>query len=114
LDGCGTNGKQLRSLGELKLPVYEVDRALFTAATRVIVHNRRRAQFWTSSWLDGMSPVVMFPALFKQSKRNNRFVADVVDNDSWIRDIMQDISAVLFIDYIMLWTLVDVAALDLS
>jgi hypothetical protein len=37
-----------------------------------------------------------------------------VDNDNWIRDIMQYISVVLFVDYLMLWTLVDAATLDLS
>jgi hypothetical protein len=54
----------------------------------------------------------MFLALFRQSKRMNHSVA--VDNDNWIRDIMQYISVVLFVDYVMLWTLVDAATLDLS
>jgi hypothetical protein len=44
----------------------------------------------------------------------NRSVLDVMADDNWIRDLMQGISATLFIDYIMLWTLIDAAALDLS
>jgi hypothetical protein len=61
-----------------------------------------------------MSPVAMFPALFRQSKRKNRYVADAVENDNWIKDIMQNISAELFVDYVMLCILVDDAALDLT
>jgi hypothetical protein len=61
-----------------------------------------------------MSPVAMFPALLNQSKRKNRSVADAMENDNWIRGVVQDISAVLFADYIMLWTLVDIATLNLS
>jgi hypothetical protein len=76
------------------------------------VQNGRRAKFWTSSWLDGMSPAAMFPALFRQRKRKNRSVA--VENDNRIRDIMQNISAELFVDYVMLWILVDDVALDLT
>jgi hypothetical protein len=78
------------------------------------MNNGRTAKFWTSSWLDGMSPAAMFPALFQKSKRKNWSVAEALDNDNWIMDVMQDISPALLIDYIMLWTLVDAAGLDLS
>jgi hypothetical protein len=94
--------------------VDDTDCALFAAATWVTMNNGRTAKFWTSSWLDGMSPAAMFPALFQKSKRKNWSVAEALDNDNWIMDIMQDISPALLIDYIMLWTLVDAAGLDLS
>jgi predicted Co/Zn/Cd cation transporter (cation efflux family) len=55
----------------------------------------------------------MFPALFQKSKRKNRSVAEALENDNWIMDVMQDINLALFIDYIMLWTLVDAADLRL-
>jgi predicted Co/Zn/Cd cation transporter (cation efflux family) len=61
-----------------------------------------------------MSSATMFPALFQKSKRKNRSVAEALENDNWIMDVMQDINLALFIDYIMLWTLVDAADLDLS
>jgi hypothetical protein len=96
------------------LPVDETDRILFAVATRVTVRNGRKASFWTSSWLDGMSLAGMFPALLKHSKRKNRSVADAMADDNWIRDLMQGNSTTLFIDYIMLWTLIDAATLDLS
>jgi hypothetical protein len=76
---------------ESELPVDEVDQALFTAATQVIVYNGRRAKFWTSSWLDGMSLAAMFPTLFMQSKRKNHSVVEAIENDNCIRDVMQDI-----------------------
>jgi hypothetical protein len=44
----------------------------------------------------------------------NRSIADVMANDNWIRDLMLGISAVLFIDYIMMWTLINYVPLDLS
>jgi hypothetical protein len=47
-----------------ELPVDDTDHALFAAATQVTVNNGRTAKFWTSSWLDGMLPAAMFPALF--------------------------------------------------
>jgi hypothetical protein len=61
-----------------------------------------------------MSPATMFPALFKRRRRKNRSIADVMANDNWIRDLMLGISAVLFIDYIMMWTLINYVPLDLS
>jgi hypothetical protein len=33
-------------------------------ATKVIVHRGRTATFWSSSWLSGGAPAMMFPALF--------------------------------------------------
>jgi hypothetical protein len=47
-----------------ELPVDDIDRALFSAATQVTVFNGNKAKFWFSSWLDGMAPATMFPALF--------------------------------------------------
>jgi hypothetical protein len=92
----------------------ETDCALFAGATQVTVCNGRRVRFWMWSWFNGMSPAGMFPALFKRSKRKNQSVADTMANDNWIRDLMPGISAMLFIDYIVLWTLIDAVALDLS
>lgn len=52
-----------------ELPIDETDIALFNAATKVTIHNGKKALFWTSSWLHGTSPAAAFPNLYKHSKR---------------------------------------------
>jgi hypothetical protein len=54
-----------------------------------------------------------FPALFQHSKKK-RTVAEAMTNDNCIRDIMQDITAPLFSDYVLLWGLVNEANFDSS
>jgi hypothetical protein len=91
-----------KSWSNSELPVDDVDRALFAAATRVTVHNGKSAKFWTSSWVEGMAPATMFPDLFKHSRRKNRCVAEALENEIWIRDIMQGITLPLQAEYVML------------
>jgi hypothetical protein len=96
----------------MELSVDEVDEALFVAATKVTVHNGTKAQFWMSSWLLGCALAAMFPDLFKHSKRKNRSVADAMNNDNWIKDIMHDILAPRFMDCVRLWHLVAASPFD--
>jgi hypothetical protein len=91
---------------DMELPVDGVDEALFAAATRVTVHNGKKAKLWTSSWLEGCSPTTMFPALFKHSKKKNHSVADAMSTGNWIRDVMHNMTAPLFLDYVRLWHLI--------
>jgi hypothetical protein len=97
---------------DMELPIDEVDEALFAAATKVTVHNGTKAQFWTSSWLQGCAPAVMFHDLFKHRRRKNRSMANAMNNDNWIKDVMHDISAPLFVDYVKLWHLVAASPFD--
>jgi hypothetical protein len=53
-----------KTLGGSELTVYATDEALFTAATKVTIHNGRTTKFWSSSWLSGGAPAMMFPGLF--------------------------------------------------
>jgi hypothetical protein len=64
------------------------------------------AKFWTSSWLNDVSPAAMFPNLYKHSRRKNKSVAYAMANDNWIRDIMHDITTELMTQYILLWELI--------
>jgi hypothetical protein len=50
------------------LPIVSMDEALFAAATKVTVHNGLTAKFWSSSWLQGGAPALMFPDLFQHSQ----------------------------------------------
>jgi hypothetical protein len=45
------------------LPIDSVDLALFNAATKVTIHNRHKASFWNSSWLEDRPPSSLFPRL---------------------------------------------------
>jgi hypothetical protein len=94
------------------LPVDDTDVALFSAATRVTVHSGKTAKFWTSSWIDGMSLPSMFPRLFEHCKKENRTVAEAMHNNTWISDLMHDVTTPIFGDYVMLWIMVEAAGFN--
>jgi hypothetical protein len=50
-----------------ELPVDDIDRALFAAATRVKVRNGRTVRFWMTPWFQGNTLASMFPNLFQAS-----------------------------------------------
>lgn len=50
---------------------------------------------------------MMFPHLYKHNKRKNRTVAEVLHNDRWISDVMQDFTVPLLDAYVQLWGLVE-------
>jgi hypothetical protein len=80
--------------------VDEVDKALFAAATRVMMHNGKTTKFWQSSWLDG--PATMFPTLYSHSKRKNRTVANAMENNNWTTDLMHNLSSSIVTEYTLL------------
>jgi hypothetical protein len=65
----------------MELPLDELDRALFAAATKVTVHNGKLASFWLSNWLEGGASAIQFPELYRHSKRKKRMVAKALLND---------------------------------
>jgi hypothetical protein len=87
--GCGSSENlQIGSGVVSKLPIDQIDEAIFAVATKVTVHNGRTAKFWQSSWIDGCSLAILFPSLFQHSTRKQRTVKDALHNENWIRDIM--------------------------
>lgn len=85
-----------------ELPVDELDRTLFMAATKVSVRNGKKAKFWTSSWLNGAAPASLFPDLFKHSCRKGRTVAEALTDGKWIQDIAHDLSHDILHQYFQL------------
>ena len=71
----------------------EIDIALFAVATKVTVNSGQQALFWTSSWINGTAPALLFPNLYRHSKRKKRTVADAMHGEQWIRDISHDLTA---------------------
>lgn len=90
-------------------------RALFAAAINVTVNNGRTASFWLSSWLNGGAPSILFPHLYShsrrkkysRSRRKNRVVADALDNEQWIRDVLHDLTIPLVDELVKLWGLIE-------
>ena len=98
----------------MELPVDEVDFALFATATRVTINNGRTASFWWSSWLDGNAPALLFPLLFKHSKRKNRTVAEAISEEQWIRDVSYDLTVPILDEFVRLWGLIEDVHFDTS
>jgi hypothetical protein len=87
----------------MTLPTDDTDMALFAAATRVTIHDGRKAYFWHSSWIDGQTPASLFPLLFRHSRRKNRTVREAVLNGKWISDIAYNLDASLLREFFILW-----------
>lgn len=98
----------------MKLPIDETDIALFTAATRVSVRDRRKASFWLSSWIDGQSLALLFPCLYQHSRRKHRSVREAVLNEKWIEDIAHDLNADILRELFLLLQLIQSMQLDLT
>jgi hypothetical protein len=95
-----------------ELPIDDVDRALFAAATSVKVWNGRTARFWTTPWVQNNTLALMFPTLFSHSRRKNRSVVEALIGEAWIRDLMHDVTTDILAEYIMLWCLIDEVGSD--
>jgi hypothetical protein len=54
----------------------------------------------------------MFPNLFRHSRRKNMPVAVALAEETWIRDLMHDLTPDMLGDHIMLWMLIDEVAID--
>jgi hypothetical protein len=85
---------------------------LFVVATRVTVRNGRVARFWTTPWVHRNTLARMFPMLFRHSLRKNRTVAEAMARETWIRDLMHEVTTDIFVKYIMLWLVIDEISFD--
>jgi hypothetical protein len=65
-----------------------------------------------SPWVQGNTLASMFPNLFRQSRRKNRSVAAALTDETWIKDLMHDVTPDMLGEYIMLWMLIDEVAFD--
>jgi hypothetical protein len=95
-----------------ELPIHDVDEALFAAATRVTVRNGRMAMFWMTHWIQGNSLASMFPNLFRHSRRKNRSIAEAMSGETWIRDVMHNVTPDILAEYITLWMVIDAISFD--
>jgi hypothetical protein len=111
-DGHGPTGGAT-SMCATALLMTCIGEALFAAATKVTVHDGCTMCFWSSSWLNGKATAALFPSLFIHSKRKNRTVANAMDNDNWLADLMHDMSATLLAKVTLIWIEVDATHFDI-
>jgi hypothetical protein len=71
----------------LDLPCNKHDRALFNAATKIIVGDGKTVRFWSDRWLADQVPAEIAPDIFKISARKNRTVRDALVDNKWIIDL---------------------------
>lgn len=98
----------------MELPVDEVDKALFAAATRVTVNNGRTANFWMSSWLQGQAPAMLFPNLFMHSRHKTRTVVEAMQHEQWIADVLDGLTVQLLHELVQLRGLIEEEHFDPS
>ena len=83
-----------------------IDRNLFNAATNVTVGDGLKASFWGAAWVNGLSPQLIAPAVFKASRRKNRCVHDALTDEKWISDLdVLNFTTDHFAQFILLWEL---------
>ena len=64
----------------LETPNDQADRDLFNVATKVTIGNGLTTSFWTSSWMNGVSPKSIAPWIFEVSKHKKRSMHDALRN----------------------------------
>jgi hypothetical protein len=88
----------------LETPNDEVDRNLFSAATKVTLGDGHKASFWTSSWLEARSTKLVAPLIYEASKRKKRTVHDALANNRSIADVsVANFSVEHMTQFITLW-----------
>lgn len=86
---------------------------LFTAATRVTIHDGRKASFWFSSWMDGRSPASLYPLLCQHSRRKNKSLREALLGGKWISDVAYNLNSGLLKEFFELWRQVQSVQLQL-
>jgi hypothetical protein len=77
--------------------------ALFNAATKVLLGDGQSTSFWQSSWMEGQSLAMLYPALFNHSKRKNRSVKEALTDNKWIDDVDYSLTEHLIAEFVALW-----------
>jgi hypothetical protein len=73
-----------------------------------------KALFWNSSWLDGQAPAILFPLLYKHSKRKNRTVSAAMTGNRWVKDICYNLTPDLLTKFFVLWERIEAQQLTLD
>lgn len=84
-------------------PVNETDRHLFRASTVVTIGNGLKAEFWNSSWLQGLAPRDLAPNLYKLAWRKHRRVFEEVTNANWTHGLWRMSTVTEMAEFVELW-----------
>jgi hypothetical protein len=77
---------------------------LFFASTTISVGDGKNTPFWEANWLNGVSPMMLAPNLYKQAKYKYRTMSKELHNMSWVRNLSQINTQTLIDEFILLCT----------
>lgn len=72
-----------------ELPINTVDRQLFRESTVVTLGNGATTSFWQFFWLNGQTPMDLYPDLFKLAWQKNKRVKEEFLNQNWTRGLWE-------------------------
>jgi hypothetical protein len=92
-----------RPLGRTYLPCDNTDKGLFNASTFILVGKEGKANFWHSSWFNGVSPELIAPHLYNKAKRKKNTMHKATLNNTWISRISPLHTSDEVREYVALW-----------
>ena len=96
------------------VPCDDSDRALFQACTKITIGDGCSAKFWKDRWLDGESPAMVAPLMFRLALKKNSLVKDALHNGCWMRGLMRMNSHEEIHQFLGLWEKVQNVQLSTS
>uniref|UniRef100_A0A8R7VIC8 Reverse transcriptase zinc-binding domain-containing protein n=1 Tax=Triticum urartu TaxID=4572 RepID=A0A8R7VIC8_TRIUA len=78
-------------------------KALFIASTCFILGDGTSVSFWHDHWLNGGVPALVFPNLYKHSKKRKITVNEGLTNSKWISLIKHNPDVDVLSEFINLW-----------
>lgn len=99
------------------VPVHKCFQAFFSITVVSEIGYGAATLFWTDRWICGQSIADLAPqvlALVSKRKRNKRTVLEALADLTWVRDILDTLSALLifFTQYFTLWVLISQVVLQ--
>jgi hypothetical protein len=79
------------------------NRSLFFATTVISVGDGANTPFWEANWLNGTSPKMLAPNLYKQARFKFRTVKRELNNMNWIKNLGQINTETLMDEFILMF-----------
>ena len=96
----------------LPLPIDKEIKNLFYASTSWEIGSGTGISFWHDHWLDGISPSLAYPKLFKHSKRRNITLSQGINNRFWVTLIKPNPCFEVIAEYLDFWHRADQVVLS--
>lgn len=93
-------------------PSDPITKSLFIACTSITIGDGASTLFWHAHWLNGVTPKLAYPALFKHSRGSRLSVRDALTNGKWIQCIKANPTVQVLTDYLALAVQISSLTLD--